>query len=116
MKMTEFKAWFEGYREGMEGTTPTADQWARICARVAEIDGVAITERVYVDRYWPTSVAPYRPLYPYSGNEPVWMSNVGVGSCAINETYGYQADTLGARQFESTKAMYALGKMEAEAA
>lgn len=53
MTLAEFKAWFEGFTEDMDGQ-PNAKQWKRIKARVAQIDGIAITrEVVYRDRYWP---------------------------------------------------------------
>lgn len=56
MTLAEFKAWFEGFTEDMDGQ-PNAKQWTRIKARVAQIDGVAITrEVVYRDRYWPSYV------------------------------------------------------------
>lgn len=50
MTLAEFKAWFEGFTEDMD-EAPTKKQWARIKARVKEIDGVTVTERVFVDRY-----------------------------------------------------------------
>jgi hypothetical protein len=53
MTLQEFKAWFEGFTEGMRGV-PSEKQWGRIKARVGEIDGVVTTERIYVDRYWPS--------------------------------------------------------------
>jgi len=63
MTLAEFKAWFEGFTEGMEGA-PSANQWDRIKERVAQIDGTAITrEVVYRDHYWPTIIN--RPLEPY---------------------------------------------------
>ena len=37
----EFKTWFEGFAEAMEGT-PNAEQWERIRERVAKIDSPAI--------------------------------------------------------------------------
>lgn len=51
MTLAEFKAWFEGYTEGMDGP-PNEKQWARIKARVKEIDGTTIIHSpVYVDRW-----------------------------------------------------------------
>lgn len=53
MTLAEFKAWFEGFTETMEGA-PTEKQWERIQERVAQIDGSVITRDViYRDRYWP---------------------------------------------------------------
>ena len=59
MQVCEFKAWFEGFTEDMT-KLPTVKQWGRIKARIEDIDGVATTERVFVDRYW----RPYQPFWP----------------------------------------------------
>ena len=37
MTPNEFQAWFAGFTEGI-GKLPTAKQWARVVARVSEID------------------------------------------------------------------------------
>jgi len=63
MNLAEFKAWFEGFTEAMDGP-PSEKAWERIKARVKEIDGRPTTQTIYVDRY----VEPYRrwfgfPLY-----------------------------------------------------
>ena len=58
MTNSEFKAWFYGFTEAMDGV-PNKKQWDRITARVKEIDGSPVT-KVYVDRYWPGG-------YPYWG-------------------------------------------------
>lgn len=50
MKTSEFKAWFEGFTENLAGA-PTTEQFDKIKAKVAEIDGREVTERVYVDQY-----------------------------------------------------------------
>ncbi len=63
MTLQEFKAWFDGFTENM-GEAPTKLQWARIQARVKEIDGAAITYPVFVDRYWPP--LPAYPAYPWT--------------------------------------------------
>lgn len=60
--LSEFKAWFEGFTESMDAA-PSKKQWERIKARVAEINGVAVTrEVIYRDHYWPY-VNPYPPRY-----------------------------------------------------
>lgn len=65
MTLSEFKAWFEGFTEGIEGA-PTAKQFVKIKAKVADIDGAPVTYPIFVDRYWhrPEWVSPY--LYPYT--------------------------------------------------
>lgn len=50
MTPQEFKAWFDGFTEGVAGL-PNEDQWARIKARVSQIDNTPTTYPVYVDRY-----------------------------------------------------------------
>jgi hypothetical protein len=86
MTLAEFKAWFEGFTEGMEAA-PDEKQWERIKARVKEINGVAVTKTVFVDHY----VEPYRRYWP---NVPYWSGQA----------------------FSSNTAMLDLGKAEYRAA
>ena len=51
MTLSEFKAWFEGYTENMDGP-PNAKQWKRIKSMIGDIDGEPITLPIYIDRYW----------------------------------------------------------------
>lgn len=44
MNAAEFKAWFEGFTEAMDGK-PNRAQWERIKERVSQIDGMALTIR-----------------------------------------------------------------------
>ena len=109
MTPSEFKSWFEGFTEAMAGT-PTKDQWKRIKARVSEIDGKSITERVFIDRYW--------HHYPYYFTTCGTISNVsGVSGVATN-TAGVASsegvsDTTYAI-FNPHAAMYSLGCSEAD--
>lgn len=112
MTLSEFKAWFEGYTEGLEGA-PTAAQFARIKEKVAQISGVAVTERIYVDKY----MSPWRPYW-----DRFWWSSSSNGDFAapndITLTYASNsslADKGSAvtAPFDSIRAMYELGKMEA---
>lgn len=113
MTPQEFKAWFEGFTEAFD-RIPTKAQWARVKERVAEIDGKPVTERVFVDRYWPTRYHEYRPYWAYS-------SAGGVASCALNAVGANSAsNNLAAYQnasqsFNSSAAMLALGRADAEA-
>ncbi len=95
MTLSEFKAWFEGFTECMDGA-PDKEQWKRIKARVKEIDGVAITKTVFVDRYVP---APHRP-YWYSTLD-IYGGAIGVGGMSVGKS-----------DFESHNAMLDLGKAE----
>lgn len=102
MTLSEFKAWFEGFTEAIDGQ-PNKKQWKRICERVAQIDGEVTTYPVYVDRYWPR---------PWHG--PYWTSQVFCGSAAkvdgINVTDTVLMNNTG--EFEPHAAMFTLGKAD----
>lgn len=87
MTPQEFKAWFEGFTEAFT-STPTKGQWARVKERVAEIDGKPVTERIFIDHYWPSYQRYYWTNVNYSTTPSV---------------------------FNSTSAMTALGKVEYQA-
>jgi hypothetical protein len=73
MNLSEFKAWFEGFGEGISGN-PTEKQWEKIVAKVAEIKAEPTRIEVireYVDRY-----RPWYQAYPQ-----VWYGG-GVGYAA----------------------------------
>ncbi len=95
MTLTEFKAWFEGYTENLDGT-PNTKQWKRIKSRISKLNGEAITERIFIDRYLPRRYSDYS--YPYL----TWC---------VTE----RADTDASHQpaFQSTTAMAVLGKNDA---
>lgn len=106
----EFKAWFEGFSESIEAS-PTKKQWERIKARIAEIDGKPVTERIYVDRYLPTLY----PYYYHCPNYPFVNSGFGVSnmaSSALGQNLGVITQTI--VSFDSSDAMHALGRVEAQ--
>lgn len=113
MTPQEFKSWFEGFTEAMSGV-PTKAQWARVKDRVGEIDGKAVTERVYVDRYihryWPTwtTFTATGDVIPCD-HHSVYYSNLqnlqGVGSA--------NSAGVGSASFNGLTAMNALGRAEA---
>jgi hypothetical protein len=100
MTPSEFKAWFEGFTEAFE--IPTKAQWSRIKERVGEIDGKPITERVFIDRWYPywqgwiTYNAPVIPVSPYCG----MSSNLTDGHSTVCSS------------FDSCVAMNAVGRAE----
>lgn len=124
MTPNEFKAWFDGFTEAFTGC-PTKAQWTRIKTRVAEIDGKAVTQTVYLDRYWPTYVRTYPHIIPnwattycgpattgvvsntYAGNA------VGQAQCANNLASLGQNYQQVANNFNSLQAMTDLGRAEA---
>ena len=102
MNLSEFKAWFEGYTENMDGT-PNKQQWERICARVKEIvDAPAMSYPIFIDWY----VRPYQPYWPIG---PTWISTtsktISGGDQISGSTYGCQ--------YNSQDAFRNLGRMEA---
>ncbi len=108
MTENEFKAWFEGFSEGIDGS-PTEKQWERIKKQVKSITGTPVTERVFVDRYWRDSrpwweVSPVRPFY---GVQLCANSAAGAGDKGMNATYEAPAE------FNSVNAMYTAGKYDA---
>lgn len=111
MTPSEFKAWFDGFSEGIE-SLPTETQWKRIKARVAEIDGVAISYPVFVQRYWP---APnyYSTPYVYCGG-----STGGGGSLGVTATVTgtLLTNAVFSNGWNSHTAMAQLGRDEALAA
>lgn len=107
MTPSEFKAWFDGFTEAFTGC-PTKAQWTRIKARVAEIDGKSVTERVYVDRYWPT-VWPHR-TYTTCGITGL----TGIGIATQGQLMANVSSGAGAT-YDSHKAMAWLGQNEAKA-
>lgn len=105
MTLTEFKAWFEGFTEDMDGA-PSEKQWERIKSRVGEVNGAPVTERVYVDRYYPTI---------WNGI-PRWGSLVGSSGQAVADQKAYAQAlnmTMPAEPFDSGRALYATGKADA---
>ncbi|RJO66990.1 MAG: hypothetical protein C4523_10890 [Myxococcales bacterium] len=108
MTPQEFKAWFDGFTEALEGT-PTDDQWKRIKARVAEIDGKPVTYPVYLERYWPRWWET-RPYYQYLSSNGGSVSSFTV-SCNASAPDKYAAAVES--EYDSRYAMYARGKADA---
>lgn len=113
MTPQEFKAWFDGFTEAFDGA-PSEAQWGRIKARVSEIDGKPVTERIYVDRYLSSVPAYVYPSYPY---RPYW-SGMGVGQTTSGLASGAvlcnATSNAMVSGFESTAAMNSLGRLEAQ--
>lgn len=109
MTPQEFKAWFEGFTEAMDGQ-PTPSQWEKVKLRVSQIDGRPVSYPIYLDRYWSRPV-PY-PRWP----ETWCASNSGTALSASSvETLlncASPSDDVGritAEQFDPLPAMKALG-------
>ncbi len=67
MTLAEFKAWFEGFTENLDGP-PNVEQWKRIAKRVKQLDGTITDRHVFIERY----VTPYRRWY-----EPIYWASSG---------------------------------------
>jgi hypothetical protein len=75
MNLPEFKAWFEGFTEGLSGP-PNAKQWKRINEKIDKIeDAPPVTLHHFHDHYY----RPWRRFYegPYWGTS--WTA-LGVGT------------------------------------
>lgn len=109
MTLSEFKAWFEGFSEGID-KAPTEKQFAKIKAKVAEIDGAPVTQTIFVDRYvralpgyWER---PYMTWDGVIGAGSIGGNGVGTGSAGGGMMYN-------AASFDSHADMRLLGKVEA---
>ena len=106
MKLDEFKAWFEGFTESMEGR-PTDKQWKRIKEQVKKIDGTPVSYPVYIDHY-------FRPYHR-------WYDSVTWTAAAQNADLRAYSTAVGSlsgpvhnsQDFDGVTAMYAAGKAEA---
>ena len=95
MTTAEFKAWFGGFAEAIHGL-PTEAQWRRIVDRVSEIDGEPVTERVFIDRYWPMYWPPV-PTYVYPRWTPGWSYCGVVGGDPGNPVVEFDEDRVASR-------------------
>lgn len=127
MTLSEFKAWFEGFTESIEGkSAPTQKQWAKIKEKVALIDGAPTTHVVYLDRwvqpylhywdrYWTTAgmaTGPAAYLDAVARNDGIGVANFA-SMGAAGGRYDVGADQT--VEFDPHAAMRELGRMEAAA-
>lgn len=130
MTLSEFKAWFEGFSEGIDGA-PTERQFEKIKAKVAEINGVALTREVVIERYrdW---YKPYQPYPTHIWGGPYVTCSAGVGaqggkagntvfaafsaSGAAPDRDRYSAGQNQTAELDIHAAMRAIGSAEAQAA
>lgn len=108
MTLSEFKAWFEGFTEDMDGA-PSKKQFERIKEKVAQITGTPITQTVireYYDRYRPWWNG---PLVTYGGGGGAAMSRGGGGGSG-NEIISMEYAATREEAFE--RSLYGIGKAE----
>lgn len=125
MTPQEFKAWFDGFNEGVDAV-PTEKQWKKIKERVAQIDNVSVTYPVYVDKYrpyWDKSWWLNQPIALHGGNEQRLTAGSGGSVNAwggSSVTMGYASTTIpgspthhiGTGTFDSLTAMNDLGRAD----
>lgn len=112
MTMQEFKAWFDGFTENIGEKQPSVKQWKRIKERVGEIDGVGVTERIYVDRWY----TPYRQYWPsyWTNTTAGMMGSINDSLSGFGATAQQAAsDTVYLSAFNGVGAMQAAGQAEA---
>lgn len=112
MTPAEFKAWFDGFTEAFTGC-PTKAQWARVKERVSEIDGEAVTERVYVDRYIDRYWRNYPPYWQRLGVGILGGSGVGTQGALGSYQSAMGGNSMQQGCFNGLQAMGALGRAEA---
>lgn len=114
MTLAEFKAWFEGFTEDMDGA-PNEKQWKRIKAKIKDINGASVTPVVikeYYDRYrrwWPDGV-----WYGADKPEPL-RAYYTSGTVDHGNGLRSQSSPGNADIFMSTAAVHDLGKAEYKA-
>lgn len=124
MKLSEFKAWFEGFTETMTAP-PNEKQWDRIKARIAEIDGTPIVREVYVDRYVKPYYERWTPYYgvsttsgtSYSSANNVQLLSAGVSGGGVSAEAGKDwaeawRSKANERYDDAGQAMQDLGRIE----
>ena len=102
MTLNEFKAWFEGFSEGIN-KVPSEKQFAKIKSKISEINDTPISYPIFVDRY----VRPYRNWFETYG--PAWAST---GDPLQNVGVAHIVDENSLVKFDSRSAMYAAGRAE----
>ena len=80
MTLQEFKAWFEGFTENLDGT-PNAKQWKRIQKRVQDINGTPVTP-VIIERYYRR----YAPDYTWCTTGGVYTERLSSGRASAGNT------------------------------
>lgn len=75
MNLSEFKAWFEGFSEGIDDV-PSKKQWKRINEKIESITSDPTPWPVFVERY----------IYPRRERWNYWPTHYAVGGGTIRGT------------------------------
>lgn len=116
MHLSEFKAWFEGFTDGIGGT-PSPKQWNKIKERVSQITNdytpAPVFIRDYVRPYWPhwyetyygnnTAVSQTFAAYLQPNNAPPDFSEAEIAVTRELAIYGNEPGwrALGRAEFNS---------------
>lgn len=130
MILNEFKAWLDGYCDGMCGA-PNDTQWSKIKKRLAEVDGEVTTKTVFVDRWQqPHGLYNKMPTY-YQGGIGGDYPNASGHAVPVTNTQCYNASqtnggfaassysgiaTTKSCDFDSISAFKQLGEQESKVA
>lgn len=121
MTLSEFKAWFEGFTEDMDGA-PSVKQFDKIKSKVEEIDDKPIEKTVFIDRYrdyfpyqrWGDTLPP--PIVSWSAGAVQGSDSVGravlAGDPGAEMVVNDASETIG---WDAIPAMRELGRAEAAA-
>lgn len=88
MSLKEFKAWLNGFCDGLGGRAPNADEWVKIKENIDKLqtEYVPVTTTPFV---WPYE-SPFMPTLPANPRSPKPMPMVWC------QTDGYQTNECGA--------------------
>lgn len=119
MTLSEFKAWFEGFTEDMDGA-PSVRQFDKIKAKVSEIDDKPIEKTVFIDRYHDYFPPRFwtQPYVSYSAGAVQGGDAVGravLSSPPEMTTSQVKANLENKETWDSALAMRELGRAEAAA-
>ena len=120
MNLQEFKAWFEGFTENLDGT-PTAKQWKRIQEKIGKIvDAPPVPVHVFHDHYYKPWARWYGPIYSTNAQAyglSLTCGAVGqqlnVGAVGQNSVMYAASDASITETFDSGTAFKQLGRAEA---
>ncbi|MCW2309705.1 hypothetical protein [Rhodobium gokarnense] len=71
MTFLEFKAWFDGFCEGIEGA-PNTEQWKRICEKFGEVHEPLPGPCPQPYRFVPGDMSPFGPPYEITCSLPAF--------------------------------------------
>jgi hypothetical protein len=85
MTFEEFKAWMDGFSEGVKGS-PTKDQWEKIQDKLKE---VVAPNPIWINPSPPIWITPqpYQSPFRFTETEVTWISSTGSSTNSDIEVY-----------------------------